>query len=83
MESPNNNNMLNKLIFIICCFVIIFAGVNFLSCTFMFPGTIQKALISKADKDTPRINCDNSEKNGFDAMATLLTTVIALKTRMD
>jgi len=78
-----HGSLLNKLIFIICCAVILFVGVNFISCNFMVPGTINKANVLGGLKNPPPLDCKESERRGYDALITIMTTIIALKTRIE
>jgi hypothetical protein len=74
---------LNRLIYIICISIIGFTGINFFSCNFMVPGTVNTANVLGGLKNPPPLDCKESEKRGYDAMTFLLTTIIALKTKMD
>src|SRR6056300_435262 len=78
-----HGSLLNKLIFIICCAVILFVGVNFVSCNFMLPGTINKANVRGELKNPPPLDCKESERRGYETLLTILTTVIALRTRVE
>jgi hypothetical protein len=78
-----HGSLLNKLIFIICCAVIVFVGVNFVSCNFMFPGTINSANVKGDLKNPPPLDCKESERRGYETLLTILTTVIALRTRVE
>ena len=78
-----HGSLLNKLIFIICCAVIIFVGVNFVSCNFMLPGSINKANVEGELKNPPPLDCKESERRGYETLLTILTTVIALRTRIE
>ena len=76
-------SILNKLIFIICCAVIGFVGVNFVACNFMIPGTINKANVKGELKNPPPLDCKESERRGYETLLTILTTVIALRTKVE
>lgn len=76
-------HILNKLIFIICCAVIGFVGLNFISCNFMLPGSLNSANAEGKLKNPPPLECKESERRGYEVMLTLLTTVIALRTQLD
>src|SRR6056300_2047710 len=76
-------SILNKLIFIICCSIIGFVGVNFISCNFMLPGTINKANVKGELKNPPPLDCKESERRGYETLLTILTTVIALRTKVE
>jgi hypothetical protein len=76
-------SLLNKLIFIICCAVITFVGVNFISCNFMLPGSMNQANVKGDLKNPPPLDCKESERRGYETLLTILTTVIALRTRVE
>ena len=78
-----HGSILNKLIFIICCAVIGFVGLNFISCNFMVPGTITRANALGGLKNPPPLDCKESERRGYETLLTILTTVIALRTRVE
>jgi len=75
--------LLNKLILIIGCSIVIFVGMNFASCNFMLPGSIQHANSLGLLKNPPPTDCKESERRGYEVLLTVLTTVIALKTKME
>jgi hypothetical protein len=75
--------LLNKLILIVGCSIVIFVGMNFMSCNFMIPGSIQHANSLGILKNPPPTDCKESERRGYETLITLLTTVIALKTKME
>ena len=75
--------LLNKLILIVGCSIVLFVGLNFVSCNFMLPGSIQHANSLGLLKNPPPTDCKESERRGYDVLVTLLTTVIALKTKME
>jgi hypothetical protein len=76
-------SILNKLIFIICCSVITFVGLNFIACNFMIPGTTNHANLLGGLKNPPPTDCKESERRGFETLLTILTTVIALRTKLE
>ena len=76
-------SILNKLIFIICCAVISFVGLNFISCNFMLPGSMNQANVKGDLKNPPPLDCKESERRGYETLLTILTTVIALRTRVE
>jgi hypothetical protein len=79
----NRGSILNKLIFIICCSIIGFVGINFIACNFMVPGTINNANVLGGLKNPPPLDCKESERRGYETLLTILTTVIALRTRLE
>ena len=78
-----HGSILNKLIFIICCAIITFVGLNFVACNFMVPGTISRANVLGGLKNPPPLDCKESERRGFETLLTILTTVIALRTKVE
>ena len=76
-------SILNKLIFIICASIIGFVGLNFIACNFMIPGTTNHANLLGGLKNPPPTDCKESERRGFETLLTILTTVIALRTRVE
>jgi hypothetical protein len=49
----------------------------------MVPGTINKANVLGGLKNPPPLDCKESERRGYDALITIMTTIIALKTRIE
>lgn len=82
-NTPKKDGLFYKLIFIICCSIIGFVAINFINCAFMIPGTMERANALGGLKNPPSIDCKESQKKGYDALLSVLTTIIALKTRVD
>ncbi len=78
-----HGSLLNKLIFIICCSIIVFVGSNFIACNFMIPGSIIHANVLGGLKNPPPSDCNESQKRGYETLLTILTTVIALRTKVE
>jgi len=78
-----HGSLLNKLIFAVCCSIIGFVGLNFVACNFMIPGTTNYANLLGGLKNPPPTDCKESERRGFETLLTILTTVIALRTRLE
>lgn len=74
---------LSNLIFIVCISIIGFVAINFVSCHFLIPGSIIRANVMGGLKNPPPLDCRESERRGYEVLITLMTTVIALKTKMD
>ncbi len=74
---------LTKLIFIVCFFTIAFVGLNFISCNFMLPGSMNQANVRGELKNPPPLDCKESERRGYETLLTVLTTVIALRTKVE
>lgn len=82
-KEEKKGSLLNKLIFVICCAIIVFVGMNFVACNFMVPGSMNQANVKGALKNPPPLDCKESEKKGYETLLTILTTVIALRTQLD
>ena len=74
---------LNKLIFIVCFSAVGFVGVNFVTCNFMLPGSIVGANAQGKLKNPPPLDCKESERRGYETLLAILTTVIALRTKVE
>jgi hypothetical protein len=77
------NSILNKLIFAVCFSIIGFVGLNFVACNFMIPGTTNYANLLGGLKNPPPTDCKESERRGFETLLAILTTVIALRTKVE
>ena len=82
-EVKRKTPLLNRLILIVGCSIVLFVGLNFVSCNFMLPGSIQHANSLGLLKNPPPTDCKESERRGYEVLLTVLTTVIALKTKME
>lgn len=82
-KEDKRNCIVNRLIFAICCSIITFTGLTFVSCNFMIPGSMNRANLLGGLKNPPPLDCRESERRSLDALLAVLTTVIALKTKMD
>jgi hypothetical protein len=78
-----HGSLLNKLIFIICCSVVGFVGMNFVACNFMLPGSMNEANAKGELENPPPLDCKESERRGYETLLTILTTVIALRTKIE
>lgn len=78
-----HGSLLNKLIVAVCIATIGFVGMNFISCNFMFPGSMNAANLKGNLKNPPPLDCKESERRGYETLLTILTTVIALRTRVE
>ena len=79
----DRKKVITNLIFIICVSIVSFIGINFLSCNFLIPGSINRANVLGGLVNAPVLDCQESERRGYETLMMLLTTVIALKTKMD
>ena len=78
-----HGSILNKLILVICCSVIGFVGMNFVACNFMLPGSMNEANAKGELQNPPPLDCKESERRGYETLLTILTTVIALRTKVE
>jgi hypothetical protein len=74
---------LNKLIFIVCVSAVSFVGLNFIACNFMIPGSIISANALGGLKNPPPLDCKESQRRGYETLLAILTTVIALRTKIE
>ena len=74
---------LNKLIFIVCVSAVGFVGLNFIACNFMIPGSIISANVLGGLINPPPLDCKESERRGYETLLAILTTVIALRTKLE
>ena len=49
----------------------------------MLPGAINSANVKGDLKNPPPLDCKESERRGYETLLTILTTVIALRTRVE
>jgi len=85
-ESPEcirRKNGVDRAISAICYSVIIIVAINFISCNFMIPGSVNKALFSGVLKNQPSISCRESLDRGYSALFTVLTALLGLKAKLD
>ncbi len=82
-ERKSSGSILSKLIFVICFSVIFFVAANFITCNFMIPGSINHANLLGGLKNPPPTDCKESERRGYETLLTILTTIIALRTRIE
>lgn len=76
-------NGVDRAISAICYSVIILVAINFVSCNFMIPGSINKAAALGNLKIQPSISCRDSLDRGYNALFTVLTALLGLKAKLD
>jgi hypothetical protein len=79
-KSPN---LLSKLIVLIVITTIGYVGITFLNCNFLIPGSMERADALGGLKNPPPLDCEESQRRGYDALFMLLTTVLGLKAKME
>lgn len=72
------SHILAKLIYIVCISIIIFVGIDFSICQFRIPGT----RVDKKSNIENIIDCQETKRRGNEVLLSVLTTLIALKTKM-
>lgn len=75
--------LLDKLIVAIVAGVIGYVGITFINCNFLVPGSMERADALGGLKNPPPLDCSESESKGYNALFTLLTTIIALKAKLE
>lgn len=82
MDEKKKPSIFNFLVVLVTISIILFAGLNILSCAFVFPGSIRSQEITNKKSSFPS-ECENTEKRGYETMLAVLTAVLALKARLD
>jgi hypothetical protein len=78
-----NLKLIDKLIVIIVIGTLGYVGVTFANCNFMVPGSMERADALGGLKNSPPLDCKESERRGYDALFTLFTALLGLKAKMD
>jgi len=78
-----NLKLIDKLIVIIVIGTLGYVGVTFANCNFMIPGSMERADALGGLKNSPPLDCKESERRGYDALFTLFTALLGLKAKMD
>jgi hypothetical protein len=78
-----NLKLIDKLIVVIVVGTLGYVGVTFANCNFMVPGSMERADALGGLKNSPPLDCKESERRGYDALFTLFTALLGLKAKMD
>jgi len=78
-----NIKLLDKLIVAIVIGTLTYVGVTFANCNFLIPGSMERADALGGLKNSPPLECKESERRGYDALFTLFTALLGLKAKMD
>ncbi len=81
-KERKNLCLLDKLIVIVVIATLGYVGISFINCNFMVPGSMERADALGGLKNPPPLDCNESQKKGYDALFITLTTLIALKTKV-
>lgn len=75
--------LLDKLLITVVIATIGYVGISFINCNFMVPGSIERANALGGLKNPPPLDCEESQRRGYDALFVLLTTVLGLKAKIE
>ncbi len=78
-----NLKLIDKLIVVIVVGTLGYVSVTFANCNFMVPGSMERADALGGLKNSPPLDCKESERRGYDALFTLFTALLGLKAKMD
>lgn len=78
-----NLKLIDKLIVTIVVGTLGYVGITFVNCNFMIPGSMERADALGGLKNSPPLECKESERRGYDALFTLFTALLGLKAKMD
>lgn len=82
MEEKKKPSIFNFLVVLVTLSVVIVAGVNVLSCAFVFPGSIRSQEVVN-NKNSPSLECENIQRRGYETLLAVLTAILALKAKLD
>ncbi|MEN6553843.1 MAG: hypothetical protein ABFC34_13275 [Methanobacterium sp.] len=75
--------LLDKLLITIVIATLGYIGISFVNCNFLIPGSMERADALGGLKNPPPLDCEESQRRGYDALFVLLTTVLGLKAEID
>ena len=78
-----NIKLVDKLIITIVVGTLIYVSMTFINCNFMLPGSMIRANALGGLKNSPPLECKESERRGYDALFTLFTALLGLKAKME
>ncbi len=82
-ECIRRKNGVDRAISAVCYSVIILVAINFISCNFMIPGSLNRAVSLGTLKVQPSLSCKESLDRGYNALFTVLTALLGLKAKLD
>lgn len=82
MEEKKKPSIFNFLVVLVTLSVVVVAGVNVLSCAFVFPGSIRSQEVVN-NKNSSSLECENVQRRGYETLLAVLTAVLALKAKLD
>ena len=82
-KAKKGGNLLNRLIVLLVASTIGYVGISFLNCNFMIPGSMERADALGGLKNSPPLECRESERRGYEALFTIFTALLGLKAKMD
>lgn len=75
--------LLDKLITFIVISIIGYVGITFVNCNFMIPGSMERADALGGLKNPPPLDCEESQRRGYDALLLIFTASLGLKAKME
>jgi hypothetical protein len=75
--------LLDKLLITIVICTLGYIGISFVNCNFLIPGSMERADALGGLKNPPPLDCEESQRRGYDALFMLLTTVLGLKAKIE
>jgi len=78
-----NIKLLDKLIIATVIGTLTYVGLTFANCNFLIPGSMERAEALGGLKNSPPLECKESERRGYDALFTLFTALLGLKAKME
>ena len=82
-KERKNRCLLDKLLITIVIATLGYIGISFINCNFLIPGSMERADALGGLKNPPPLDCEESQRRGYDALFMLLTTVLGLKAKME
>ena len=82
-KERKNLRLLDKLIVTVVLGTIAYVGITFVNCNFMIPGSMERADALGGLKNSPPLECKESESKGYNALFTIFTALLGLKARME
>ena len=82
VAEKKQGSLLNKLIFVICCSIVAFVGLSFIDCAFFEPSIESRAKVLGTENVSSE-ECKESESTGYETLLSVLTTIIALRTKLE
>jgi hypothetical protein len=83
LKSGKSGDLLNRLIYAVVLSVILYAGLTFVNCNFILPGSILNKILVENIKISTQLDCKESESKAYNALFTALGYLLGLKAKID